>query len=47
MMTYFLSFFVFCFALTGIARRYALWRHALAIPEFRHHHLEPVPRGGG
>jgi Fuc2NAc and GlcNAc transferase len=47
MMPFFLAFFVLCFALTGVARRYALWRHALAIPEFRHHHLEPVPRGGG
>lgn len=47
MMTYFLSFFVLCFALTGVARRYALWRHALAVPEFRHHHLDPVPQGGG
>ena len=47
MMLYFLSFFVLCFAMTGIARRYAIWRHAMAIPEFRHHHLEPVPRGGG
>ena len=47
MMTYFLAFFVLCFALTGVARRYALWRHALAVPEFRHHHLDPVPRGGG
>ncbi len=47
MMVYFLLFFVICFLLTGAARRYALWRHALTIPEFRHHHLDPVPRGGG
>ncbi len=47
MMVYFLIFFVACFLLTGGARRYALWRHALSIPEFRHHHLDPVPRGGG
>lgn len=47
MMTYFLSFFVLSFVMTGIARRFALWRHATSIPEFRHHHLEPVPRGGG
>ena len=47
MMTHFLIFFVGCFVLTGIVRRYALWRHALAVPEFRHGPLEPTPRGGG
>ena len=47
MMTHFLSIFVGSFLLTAIVRRIALWRHALAMPHFKHGPLLPVPRGGG
>lgn len=47
MMTHFLYLFIGCFLLTGIVRRIALWRHALAMPSFKHGPLFPVPRGGG
>jgi len=47
MLTIFLMVFLACFVLTGGVRRYALWRHSLAMPEFRHGPLEPTPRDGG
>ena len=47
MMTHFLFIFVGSFLLTAVVRRIALWRHALAMPHFKHGPLLPVPRGGG
>lgn len=47
MMIHFLFIFVGSFLLTGFVRRIALYRHAFAMPNFKHGPLSPVPRGGG